>query len=216
MTRTRILLAGYHGIVRGCLRRLLDERTGWYVVGEAGDGQEAVRMARELLPDIVVMDAAPAPLDGLEATRQIVTGGAGTRVVVLTSCVEEGFVEDMLQAGASGYLLKDCSFDDLSRAIATVAGGQVYLDPRVAHIVVQACMRSRERQVASRGLSVREREVLQLLAEGNRTRQIAGTLGLSVKTIETHRRQMMERLGIYNVPGLTKYALRQGLTSLPT
>lgn len=217
---TRVLLADDHKIVRDGLRAMLEAQPGLQVVGEAQDGREAVRMAAELRPDVAVMDIGMSGLNGIDATRRITTEVPGTRVIALSMHADRRFVSEMLAAGASGYLVKDGAFEELAAAIAAVVHGRVYLSERVAGVVVQDYVR-RLAPGASEGavsplskLSLREREVLQLMAEGRSTKEIAAHLGLSVKTVETHRRQIMEKLGIFNLAGLIKFAIREGLSTL--
>jgi DNA-binding NarL/FixJ family response regulator len=211
-----ILLADDHRIFREGLRLLIERNRQMRVVAEANDGRGAVRLAEEHRPDVVVMDVSMPGLNGFEATRQIVQRVPGVKVLALSMHSDEPFVGEMLSAGASGYLLKDCAFEELNRAIERVAGGHVYLSGRIEERVVEDYV-SRYREVhpsdASR-LSGREREVAQLLAEGKSVREIAGTLNISIKTAETHRLRIMRKLGISTVAELTKWAIRAGLTEL--
>jgi DNA-binding NarL/FixJ family response regulator len=186
------------------------------VVAEAGDGRSAVRVAKEMQPEVVVMDVVLPDLNGIEATRKIVDQVPGVRVVALSMYSDKRFVGEMLRAGAHGYLLKDCAFEELARAIRTVAGGQSYLGSGVADVVVEDYVQhvGDEDKSAFSVLTPREREVLQLLAEGRSTKEIASELCVSTKTIETHRQQTMKKLGMSSVAELTKYAIREGLTSL--
>lgn len=216
---TRVLLADDHKIVRDGLRAMLDAQPQIQVVGEAEDGRTAVDMALQLHPDIVVMDIGMAGLNGIDATRRIVAELPTTRVVALSMHTDRRFVSEMLAAGASAYLVKDGAFEDLIVAIQAVMRGRVYLSERVAGVVVQDYVQrlggGGEQMLSPLSkLSLREREVLQLAAEGGSTKEIASSLGLSVKTVETHRRQIMEKLGIYNLAGLIKFAIREGLTTL--
>lgn len=216
----RVLIADDHQIVRDGLKSMLAKSLDVEVVGEAENGREAVSLARELGPDVVVMDIGMRELNGIDATRQIVDEVAGTKVIALSMHSDRRYVSEMLAAGASGYLLKDGAFDELASAIRAVADGRTFLSQGVADTVLEDYRRqlSGSPQTApagnSRPLSGREREVLQLIAEGLSTKEIAARLHLSVKTVETHRRQIMEKLGIYNVAGLIKYAVREGLASL--
>jgi DNA-binding NarL/FixJ family response regulator len=218
MMKTRVLLADDHKIMREGLRSLLMATPGVEVVGEAGDGRSAVQLALKLSPDVVVMDIGMPDLNGVDATRQIKAHAPTIKVVALSLHSDERFISGMFKAGASGYLLKDGAFEELARAIHTVAEGHTYLCPRIARTVVRDYLR--DAQTATVGsvlaLSEREREVLQLIAEGKNTKEIAGQLDVSVKTVETHRARIMERLGVHSVAGLTKYAVREGLTSLET
>lgn len=212
----RIILAEDHRITREGLVNLLQERSDMQVVGEAENGREAVRLARELSPDLVIMDVTMPDLNGIDATRIITSGSNNTKVIALSMYSDKQFVQGMIQAGASGYLLKDCAFEELVSAIQAVIQGDTYLSPGIAGIVVQDYLNklTTDRSSADTVLTNREREVLQLIAEGNSTKEIAARLSVSVKTVETHRRQIMEKLGIFSIAELTKYAIREGLTSL--
>ena len=213
---TRIILAEDHRITREGLLNMLKVRPEMEVIGEAENGREAVRLARELTPDLVIMDVTMPDLNGIDATRIITSDYKSIKVIALSMYSDKQFVQGMIHAGASGYLLKDCAFEELVNAIRAVVDGNTYLSPGIAGVVVQDYLTklSSNSSSASSVLTIREREVLQLIAEGKSTKVIASQLNLSVKTIETHRRQMMEKLGIFSVAGLTKYAIREGLTSL--
>lgn len=215
----RILLADDHKIVRDGLRALLDAQPGFRVVGEAEDGRTAVEMTLELHPDVVVMDIGMPGLNGIDATGRVTLERSDTKVIALSMHADRRFVAEMLRAGASGYLVKDSAFEELVGAIRAVTEGRVYLSQGIAGVVVQDYVRrlgaSPEAEVSPISkLSPREREVLQLAAEGKSTKEIANDLGLSVKTVETHRRQIMDKLGTYNLAGLIRIAIREGLTSL--
>jgi DNA-binding NarL/FixJ family response regulator len=212
---TRILIADDHKIFREGLRTLLSNQPGVVVVGEADNGRSTVAMTSELAPDVVIMDVAMPELNGVDATRQIVGEHPATKVLALSMHADRRFVTRMLTAGAHGYLLKDCAFEELTLAIQTVLADDVYLSPGVAGVVVRA-MQSRASEPGAHApeLTPREREVLQLVAEGRTTRDIANRLHVSVKTIETHRKQIMDKLELRSVAELTKYAVREGLTSL--
>jgi two-component system response regulator NreC len=212
----RIILAEDHRITREGLVNLLKERSDMEVVGEAENGREAVRLASELSPDLVIMDVTMPDLNGIDATRIITSGSNNTKVIALSMYSDKQFVQGMIQAGASGYLLKDCAFEELVSAIQAVIQGDTYLSPGIAGIVVRDYLNklTTDRSSADTVLTSREREVLQLIAEGNSTKEIAARLSVSVKTVETHRRQIMEKLGIFSIAELTKYAIREGLTSL--
>ena len=212
----RIILAEDHRITREGLVNLLQERSDMEVVGEAENGREAVKLASELSPDLVIMDVTMPDLNGIDATRIITSGSNNTKVIALSMYSDKQFVQGMIQAGASGYLLKDCAFEELVSAIQAVIQGDTYLSPGIAGIVVQDYLNklTTDRSSADTVLTNREREVLQLIAEGNSTKEIAASLSVSVKTVETHRRQIMEKLGIFSIAELTKYAIREGLTSL--
>ncbi len=213
---TRVLLADDHRIVLDGLRMVLERLPGLEVAGTAGDGEEAVRLARRLGPDIVILDIVMPRLNGIEATRQILAERPETRVIALSMHADRRYVREMLAAGARGYLLKDCAAEELARAVQAVQSGHVWLSPAVAGVVVEEYARGTPRGAAGAFdvLTGREREVLQLLAEGCTARDIGQRLCLSVKTVETHRRQIMSKLGLRSLAELTKYAIREGLTSL--
>jgi DNA-binding NarL/FixJ family response regulator len=203
-------------MMRGGLRMVLEQNEELTVVGEAEDGRETVRLAKKLSPDVVVMDIAMPDMNGIEATRQIISERPGAKVIALSMHSERHFVSEMLKAGAMAYLLKQCAVDELLIAIKTVLKNQTYLSPCISGVVVDHFVRStsKSESTAFSHLSDREREVLQLMAEGKTTKEIAFQLHLSIKTIETHRMKVMEKLDIHTVAELTKYAIREGLTSL--
>jgi DNA-binding NarL/FixJ family response regulator len=214
---TRILLADDHAIVCDGLRTLLDAQPDLSVVAVAHDGATAVRLAREHAPDVAVLDVAMPELNGIDATRQLLSERPALRVIALSMHSDRRYVTGMLAAGAAGYLLKDSAFEELAQAIRTVLAGRVYLSPGIAGIVTQELTRHAAglpTAPAGPALTDREREVLQLLAEGYTARQIAARLCRSVKTVETHRRRLMEKVGVATLAELTKYALREGMTSL--
>lgn len=213
----RILLADDHKIIRDGLRSLLADKPGWDVVGEAEDGREAVRLAGELKADLIIMDVGMPQLNGIEAARQILADAPKTRIIALSMHADAKFVGRMLEAGAMGYLLKDCAFEELDQAIKTVLANRTYLSEGITGVVVDDYVRrmaDREDDAAAAALTPKEREVLQLLAEGHATKQVAAHLFVSVKTIETHRQHIMEKLDLHSIAELTKYAIREGLTSL--
>ena len=212
----KILLADDHQIVREGLNAILAKHPDLKVVGEAADGRTAVRLARDLAPDVVIIDIGMPDLNGIEATRQIVAEVPGVKVIALSMHADKQFVSGMLKAGAAGYLLKYCASEELLQAIQTVRANRVYLSPDLVGLVVEDYVQQLEGRDASafKVLTPREREVLQLLAEGRTTREIAARLHVSVKTIEVHRKQMMDKLGLQSLAELIKYAIREGLTSL--
>jgi DNA-binding NarL/FixJ family response regulator len=214
---TRILIADDHRIVREGLRALLGDQAAITVVGEAEDGRKAVELAARLRPDIVIMDITMPGLNGIEATRQIVAANPGTRVIALSIHSDRRFVQQMFEAGATGYLLKEGAFEELTRAIHTVAEGRAFVSPGIAGILIDDLVRhmaGRGSPTGAPALSGREKEVLQLLAEGKSTKEIALILRVGAKTVETHRRQIMLKLQLDSVAELTKYAIREGLTPL--
>jgi two-component system response regulator NreC len=212
----RILLADDHRIVRQGLRILLEAEPDMEVIGEADNGRKVLKLAEELIPDVIIMDLSMPELNGIEATRQILSGAPEVKVVALSMHSDSLFVLNMIKAGASGYLLKDCALEELVKAIRTVVSHKTYLSPGVSDIVIRDFVTGWQttNDSAFSVLSAREREVLQLMAEGRTTNQIADGLCVSVKTVEAHRKQVMTKLGIRSIAELTKYAIRQGLTSL--
>jgi DNA-binding NarL/FixJ family response regulator len=212
----KIVLADDHNIVREAIRVLLDSESDMKVVGEAADGQTTLELVQKMSPDVVIMDIAMPGLNGIEATRKIIAKIPGVKVIALSAHPDRKFVFHMFKAGASGYLLKDCFFEELTCAIRTVTKNEIYVSPRIADVVVKDFIRQSLKKDSSVfcTLTDREREVLQLLAEGRTTKQIAFLLKISAKTIETHRLNIMEKLDIHSVPELTKYAIREGLTFL--
>ncbi|MEW6772016.1 MAG: response regulator transcription factor [Bacillota bacterium] len=215
---TRIILADDHKIVRDGLAALLAKVPGLEVVAEAADGRTAVRLAREMLPDVVIMDISMPDLNGIEATRQIGAEASGVKVIALSMYSDRRLVVEVFKAGASGYLFKDCAFEELASAIQSVVAGDTYLSPKIAGVMVKelAAQSLTDTPVAFSVLTAREREVLQLLAEGKSTKQIASLLHLSTKTVETHRQQIMKKLNIRSVAELTRFAIREGLVPLDT
>jgi DNA-binding NarL/FixJ family response regulator len=208
----RVVLAEDHALVRAGLRRLLDGAPGIEVLAEADDGREALRLVGEHLPDVLVMDITMPGLNGLNAAARVVTEYPQCRVIILSMHDNEEYVWQALHAGASGYLLKDASPTELELAIRAVARGGSYLSPRVSRYLVSDYVRrvSSERSPLDR-LTPRQREIVQLIAEGYTNPEIARTLGISLKTVETHRSQLMQRLEIHDVAGLVRYAVRMGL-----
>lgn len=210
MQNTRVLLADDHTLVRSGMRALLDGLPGIDVVAEAADGRDALGKVAELRPHVVLMDIAMPELNGLDAAAQIHARFPEVRVILLSMHAEEEYVARALAVGAAGYVLKSADAEELAQAIHAVARGGSYLSPAVASQVASGRV-----QAGRPGpeLTPRQREILQLIAEGSSTRQIAAKLGVSVKTVETHRAKLMERLEIYDVAGLVRYAIRHGLAA---
>lgn len=210
----RVLLAENHTIVRKGLRALLDDETDIEVVGEAEDGREAVEQVERLSPDVVLMDITMPLLNGVEATRQIKAQHLKVQVLGLTRHENEEYIYQLLRAGASGYVVKQAAPAELVEAIRTVFGGDTYLSPSINPSVVEEYIRQANAMVKKgpeERLTPREREVLQLVAEGRMNREIAQVLSISVKTVEHHRANLMSKLGLYSAAELTQYAIRMGV-----
>jgi len=211
----KIIVADDHRIIRQGVGMLLNAQPDMQVVGEAGNGREVLRQAKELLPDVVIMDVSMPELNGIEATQRLLCAAPEVKVIALSMHSDSQFVLNMLKSGASGYLLKECCHEELVRAIRTVIKKQTYLGPGISDTVLRDFLTGWQTTTSSAFavLTTREREVLQLMAEGKTTNQIAKSLFVSIKTIESHRKQIMDKLGIHSVAELTKYAIRQGLTA---
>ncbi len=212
----KIILADDHKIVREGLRSLLEKQPDMKVVAEAEDGRTTLKQVRKLLPDVVIMDVSMRDLNGIDATRQIITKSPGVKVLALSMHSDKRFIVGMLSAGASGYLSKDSTYSELVDAIRIVVSNKIYLSPRITGIVTEDYVNRLTATDSSAHsiLTARECEVLQLLAEGKSTKQVASQLNVSAKTIETHRQKIMDKLDIHNIVELTKHAIREGLTSL--
>jgi len=214
VTSARVLLADDHALVRAGIRALLESMEGVTVVAEAGNGGEVLELARTHRPDIVLLDISMPGLGGLEASVQLKQELPGVRVVMLSMHANEEYVLQALRAGAAGYMLKDSATGELEIALKAVMQGETYLSPPISKQVVEGYVqRVGSEQPAAGNLTPRQRQVLQLIAEGHSTKEIAYRLELSVKTVETHRAQLMERLHIRDIAGLVKYAIRNGIVS---
>jgi two-component system, NarL family, response regulator NreC len=214
MSRVRILLADDHNLVRQGLRKVLEERTDWEVVAEASNGRDAVRLAEQHKPDVAIVDVAMPLLNGIETTRQITRRVPGTRVLVLSMHADEAYVTQILQAGATGYLLKDSADVDLMQAVSAVAIGKSFFSPAIARVMLDDYVR----QLADKGitdryetLSEREREIFQLIAEGKTNKEIAALLSVSPSTVETHCAHIMEKLDLHSAAEIVLYAVRRGV-----
>jgi DNA-binding NarL/FixJ family response regulator len=212
----RILIADDHGIMREGLRALIEKQPDMEVVGEAKDGQMVVELARELSPDVIIVDITMPNLNGVDAARQILEENVDARIIALSMHSNKLFVTKMLQTGVLGYVLKSYLFDELVKAIYSVAANKYYLSPQITDVLVEDCIGQVPTacESASERLTEREIQMLQLLSEGQSSKQIALNLRISPKTVDAKRRRIMDKLGIYSVAELTKYAVREGLTSL--
>ena len=212
----RILLADDHKIILDGLRSLLEKNPGFRVIGQASDGMTAVRLAAELSPDLAIVDVSMPALNGIDVTRRILADNPRIKIIALSMHNDGRYIAEALKGGALGYLLKESAFEELSTAIRTVMKGQRFLSAALADVVIKDYVRHLERtgSGAFSVLTPREREVLQSLSEGLPTKEIAARMGISIKTVETFRGQIMEKLDIHSVAELTKYAIREGLTSL--
>jgi len=215
VTNITVLLADDHTLVRQGLRVLLEAQPDIKIAGEASNGREAVQLAGSLQPDVVVMDIAMPLLNGMEATRQIIQQLPGTRVLILSSYNDDEYVHQLTEAGASGYLLKQAAVAELVSAIREAAKGNVFFSPAIRKQLSERYSETLSKGVLVRRrtdrLSPRESEVLQLIAEGKLNKQIAGELNLSIKTVEKHRQRLMNKLGIHDIAGLTRYAISKGI-----
>ena len=216
MTPTRILLAEDHAVMRTGLRLVLERQSDFQVVGEASDGREAVALAQEHKPDVILMDIGMPNLNGIEAARQVTAALPQTSVVILSMHSDEAYVLRALKAGARGYLLKESAESDLIAAIRAVQNGKAFFSPAVSRMLVEDYVRQlqdREIEDSYELLTTREREVLQLIAEGKSNKEIANMLNLSLYTVESHRGNLMEKLNLHTVPELILYAVRKGVIS---
>lgn len=214
MDKIRILLADDHTLVRAGIRSLLEKMPAVEVVAEAADGRTALELIRKHSPSLVLMDIAMRELNGLQATERIARQFPAVRVIILSMHANEEYVLQALRSGAAGYLLKDAATVELELAIKAVTRGETYLSPAISKSVIEQYLaRLKGGETPPANLTLRQREILQLIAEGRNTKEIASMLGISVKTVEAHRSQVMDRLGIHDVAGLVRYAIRTGLVS---
>jgi DNA-binding NarL/FixJ family response regulator len=214
MTPLRILVADDHTLVRQGLRKILESQPGWVVVGEAGDGRDAVQQTMDLQPDVVIMDIAMPRLNGVEAVQQIERRNPNARVLVLSMYSDEAYVTRAVRAGAAGYLLKDSADVDLIQAVSAVSEGKSFFSPAVARVLLDEYVRQlAERGIADRfdTLSEREREVFQLIAEGHSNKEVATILHISPTTVETHRAHIMEKLDLHSTADIVLCAVRKGI-----
>jgi two-component system, NarL family, response regulator NreC len=210
----RILIADDHGIVRTGLKLLFERIADMEVCGEAVDGREAVQLARELKPDVVVMDIGMRMLNGLDAAAHVIRDNDRVAVIMLSMHADESYIRRALDAGARGYLLKDNADDDIERAVRSVIGGRPFFSPAITETLLEdymRMMREKKLQDSYDLLTEREREVLQLLAEGKSNKEVAGVLNLSPYTVETHRNNLMQKLGLHNTAEIVLYAVRKGI-----
>ena len=214
MNLTRVLLADDHALVRAGIRALMEKISSVEVVGEAGTGREALELVRSTLPSIVLMDIAMTELGGLEALPRITKDFPSVKVIILSAHANEEYVIRALREGASGYMLKDSATTELELAINSVTQGKIYLSPSISRTVIDDYLQRVSGAVSPlEQLTSRQREIVQLIAEGKNTKEIAAELNISIKTVESHRLQLMDRLDIHDIPGLVRYAIRSGLVS---
>jgi len=213
-SETSVLLVDDLTMIREGLRNMFLSRKGIQVVGEEADIKKGMRMASQLHPSIVIMGVSGPEMDCTASIREMVASLPGTRVIVILRSLRRDFLEDILRSGASAYLAKDSPFDELERALQTVLRGQTYITPLIAGVVIDGYITQQTGQTVSHSLTDREVEVLKAICEGESMREIASRLEVSVKTVETHRRRMMEKLKFFNVADLIKYAIREGITSV--
>jgi DNA-binding NarL/FixJ family response regulator len=214
MNGTRVLLADDHALVRAGIRALMEKIPDVEVVGEAGTGREALELVRSTLPNIVLMDIAMTELGGLEALPRVTKDFPSVKVIILSAHANEEYVIRALREGASGYMLKDSATTELELAINSVIQGKIYLSPSISRTVIDDYLQRVSGAFSPlEQLTARQREILQLIAEGKNTKEIAAELDISIKTVESHRLQLMDRLNIHDIPGLVRYAIRSGLVS---
>lgn len=209
----KILIADDHKIVREGLKNLIEKKIPQAQIHEAKNGLEALNQTQETFFNFIIMDISMPEMNGIEATKKILKLHPETKIITLSMHSDKAYIHESLQAGAKGFLLKDCAFEELLIALKTIHEGRLYLSPQISDVIVKDFI-THPHETNSTPLSSREKEVLQLIAEGNSTKEIAGKLSVSVKTIENHRQQIMEKLDLHSIAELTKYAIREGLSSL--
>ena len=216
--KIKILLADDHKILRNGMRSMIEKEPDLEVVGEAENGITAVQMACDLNPDVVIMDIAMPGINGVDATREILSKAPEIKVLALSTYSEKQFIFTMLKAGALGYLVKDCAFEELVSAVRSVAENKIYIAPKVLNIVVKEYLNHESQELPKDDVQItpRERDVLRLITKGKNTKEVASELYVSAKTIETHRQNIISKLGIHNVAELTLYAVQSGLITLDT
>lgn len=212
----RILIADDHSIVREGLKSLINKQSAMEVVGEAEDGQMAIQLTKELSPDVVIMDISMPNMNGIEATREILRDKPDTKIIILSMYTDKHIVKESLEAGVHGYILKSNLLDELLKAIKTIKANERYLSPRITGIIVDDYINLKVNDKAKKHIKLtsRERQIIQLLSEGKTIKEIARIINVSPKTADANRRKIMNKLNIHNTAELTKYALREGLTSL--
>lgn len=212
----KVLVADDHTMVREGLRSLLNAKPDIEVVAEADNGRRALELVHEVMPDVVIMDVTMPDVNGIETTHQLSAEFPDVKVIALSMHADHRLVAGMLDAGASGYLLKDCAFEELENAIRTVVANQTYLSPKITRDIIEYHVRKSPltQSSAFSVLTAKERQILQLLAEGKNTKQMAACFNISIKTVEAHRKHIMKKLNIHTISGLTKYAVREGLTNI--
>jgi two-component system response regulator NreC len=212
----KVLVADDHTMVREGLRSLLNAKPDIEVVAEADNGRRALELVHEVMPDVVIMDVTMPDVNGIETTHQLSAEFPDVKVIALSMHADHRLVAGMLDAGASGYLLKDCAFEELENAIRTVVANQTYLSPKITRDIIEYHVRKSPltQSSAFSVLTAKERQILQLLAEGKNTKQMAACFNISIETVEAHRKHIMKKLNIHTISGLTKYAVREGLTNI--
>lgn len=216
--RKRVLIVDDHRIIRDGLRILIEQEPDLEVVAEAENGRQAIILAKKFSPHVIIMDVAMPDMNGIDATLRIKESVPGVKIIALSMYSDSRHVLGMLEAGAAAYLLKDAAFTELAAAVQQVVNGHIYLSPQITDIVVEGYLHKTTGDASAEQMRLtrREREILQVLAEGMTTKEIASHLAISIKTVETHRRNMMEKLNIWSVAGLTKYAVKEGIIALDT